>query len=161
MSFRAFLWSGHHFCVFKGNFEKYKGKYAIGPFLLSFLTGRLNRLNFFARLLHLYYFFPETPILANFDAIWQYGLMAIFWPYGHIAIWPYGVKRHQYGCLLKQQYKCNNLAKELYRFDLSVRNESKNGPMAYFPLIFIGISFVNAKNDGHASFCSFGLSKMV
>ena len=48
----------------------------------------------------------------------------------------YGVKWHQYGCLLKQQYKCSNLVKELCRFDLPVKNESKNGPMVYFPLYF-------------------------
>ena len=45
------------FCIYKGNSEKYKGKYAIGPFLLSFLTERSNQLNSCTRMLHLYCIF--------------------------------------------------------------------------------------------------------
>ena len=69
-------------------------------------------------------------------AIWPYGHMAIFWPYGHLAISLYGVKCGQYGCLWKQHYKCSILTKELSWLDLPVINESKNGPMANFPLYF-------------------------
>jgi hypothetical protein len=42
------------FCTYTGISEKYKGKYAIRPFLLSFLVGMSNHLNSFVRLLHLY-----------------------------------------------------------------------------------------------------------
>ena len=69
-------------------------------------------------------------------SIWLYGHMTKIWLYGHIAIWLYGIKDGQYGCCRKKQYKFSNLAKELSRFDLPVRNESKNGPMPYFPLYF-------------------------
>jgi hypothetical protein len=62
--------------------------------------------------------------------------MTKIWLYGHIAIWLYGIKDGQYGCCRKKQYKCSNMARELSRFNLPVRNESKNGPMAYFPLYF-------------------------
>ena len=62
--------------------------------------------------------------------------MTEIWQYGHIAILLYGIKDGQYGRCRKKQYKCSNLAKELSQFDLPVRNESKNSPMAYFPLYF-------------------------
>jgi hypothetical protein len=67
------------------------------------------------------------------------GHMAI-WPFGHYGVeWPcsrYGVKGGHYGCFRKQQYKCSNLVKESSRFDFPTSNESKNGPMEYFPLYF-------------------------
>ena len=41
--------------------EKYKGKFTIGPFLLSFIVGRLNQLDFFTRMLHFYSCFQRYP----------------------------------------------------------------------------------------------------
>jgi hypothetical protein len=77
--------------------------------------------------------------------------MAEIWQYGHIAIWLYGIKDGQYGFCRKKQYKCSNLAKELSRFDLPVRNESKNGPMAYFPLYFSEFPFYMQKTVGRST----------
>jgi hypothetical protein len=37
-----FCGSATIFCVYKGNTKKYKGKYSIGPFLLSIEAGRSN-----------------------------------------------------------------------------------------------------------------------
>jgi hypothetical protein len=69
------------FCVYKGNSPKYRGKYAIASFLLSFMTGSLNQLDSF------------------FDAIQLYGYMATR-PYGYVAKLINGI---EYGGLLKQQ----------------------------------------------------------
>ena len=41
-SFKAIFLGGHHFCVYKGISQKYRGKYATRPFLLSFETGWSN-----------------------------------------------------------------------------------------------------------------------
>ena len=81
----------------------------------------------------------------------KYGHMAKIGSYGHIAIWPCGNEHGQYGCLLKQLYKCSNLAKSFSWFDLVCRNGSKIGPMTFFPLYFFGQSFVYAKRGGHAT----------
>ena len=64
------------FCIYKGISEKYKGKYAITPFLLSFLVGRSNHLNSFVRLLHLYFCFQKHPYCSSPI------------PYSHMDIWP-------------------------------------------------------------------------
>ena len=52
-------------------------------------------------------------VILGHMAIWLYGHMAEIWSYGHIAIWLYGIGGGQYVCFWKQQYKCNNLTKEL------------------------------------------------
>ena len=41
--------------------KKYKGKFAIGPYLLSFRAGRSNQLDSFTRLLHFYSCFQKWP----------------------------------------------------------------------------------------------------
>jgi hypothetical protein len=69
-----------------------KGKYAIRPLLLSFLAGRSNWLNSFARLLHFYCCFQKyqyrPPMLPYYHAtIWPYGHILTIWPYSHIDIW--------------------------------------------------------------------------
>ena len=80
------------FCIYKGISEKYKGKYAIRPFLLSFLVGRSNQLNSFARMLHFYCCFRRHPYWRHFRpyahmAIWPYSRNMVIWPYSHMAIW--------------------------------------------------------------------------
>ena len=50
-------------------------------------------------------------------AIQLYGLMAIIWLYGCIAIWLFGSLISQSGCLRKEHYKCGNLGKTLQRLD--------------------------------------------
>ena len=42
--------------------------------------------------------------------------------------------------------------KTVSQFDHPASNESKNGPMANFPMYFLGHSFVNAKMDGPATY---------
>jgi hypothetical protein len=59
--FEHFLMVAMRFGIYKGISEKYKGKYAIRPFLLSFLVGRSNQLNSFARMLHFYCCFRIHP----------------------------------------------------------------------------------------------------
>ena len=92
-------WVLGHFCgvatifgIYKGNSEKYKGKYAIGPFLLSFLKGRSNWLNSLARLLHFYCFFrqhPYWPSLMPYSHMASNGInMGVFWNSSiNAAIW--------------------------------------------------------------------------
>ena len=46
-------------------------------------------------------------------AIWLYGHLAIIQPYGCTAIWRYGYDCSQYGCLRKEQQKCDTLAQKL------------------------------------------------
>ena len=58
--------------------KKYKGKYAVRPFLLSFLLGRSNQLNSFTRILHFHCRFRRHPYRSH------------LWPYIHMTIWPYG-----------------------------------------------------------------------
>ena len=81
------------FCIYKGISEKYKGKYAVTPFLLSLLVGRSNHLNSFVRLLHLYCCFQKhpycpSPITYSHMAIWPYDHISAIWPYSHMGIWP-------------------------------------------------------------------------
>ncbi len=71
--------------------EKYKGKYFIGLFLLSFEAGRLNQLDSFARLLHFYCFSRNTHnghILHHNGhmAIWPFDAIMALWPHSHMAI---------------------------------------------------------------------------
>jgi hypothetical protein len=116
--FEHFPMEAMRFRIYKGISEKYKGKYAIRRFVISFLLGRLNQLNSFARMLHLYCCFRRHPYQSHFRpyayiSIWPYGHMAEIWSYGHIAIWLYGIRGGRYGCFWKEQYKCSNLTKEL------------------------------------------------
>jgi hypothetical protein len=69
-------------------------------------------------------------------AIWLNGHMANMALNGHIAIWPLWCNDGQYGCFRKQQYKYGNLVKTVIQFDHPSSTESKNGPVAYFPLHF-------------------------
>ena len=78
-------------------------------------------------------------------AIWQYGVMAIFRQYGHIAIWPYRFIYGQYGCLSRKQWKCSNLVKTVNWLDFPVKNESKIALMRYFPLYNFQIYFIKLK----------------
>ena len=78
------------YAFFKVNTKKFqknkKGKYARKWFLLSFLTGRSNKFNFFTRFLHFYCFLHRHPYKLTW---WPYLKMAT-WSFGHIlAIWPY------------------------------------------------------------------------
>ena len=66
------------FCIYKGMAKKYKGKYAVRPFLLSFLLGRSNQLNSFTRILHFHCRFRRHPYRSH------------LWPYIHMTIRPYG-----------------------------------------------------------------------
>ena len=80
------------FCIYKGNSEKYKGKFAIRPFSLSFLAGRSNQHNSFARLLHLFSCFWRHPFWCHsmpyvYMTIWPYGQNMAIWPYRHMTIW--------------------------------------------------------------------------
>ena len=85
-SFSSPLLACFHFCVFKGISEKYKGKYDIEAYLLSFPHGRSNQFNSFTRLLHLYCFLNRHPYQLPSK---PYSHMAIR-PYCHIlVIWPY------------------------------------------------------------------------
>ena len=96
---KTISWVLWHFCgvatifrVYKGNSEKYKGKYAIGPFLLLFLVGRMNWLNSFTSLLHFYCCFDKHPywpplIPHSHMAIWPYDHILAIWPYSHMDIW--------------------------------------------------------------------------
>jgi hypothetical protein len=54
------------FCIYNEISEKYKGKYAIRPPLLSFLVGRSNQLDSFARMLHFYCCFRRHPYQSHF-----------------------------------------------------------------------------------------------
>ena len=83
--FEHFFMVAMRFCIYKGISEKYKGKYAIRPFLLSFLVGRSNQLNSFARMLHFYCCFRRHPYRSHFR---PYGRNMVIWPYSHMAIWP-------------------------------------------------------------------------
>ena len=62
--------------------------------------------------------------------------MAIMASNSHIAIWPLWRQRWPYGCFWKQQYKYSNLVKTVSQFNHPASNESKNGPVSYFPLYF-------------------------
>ena len=81
------------------------------------------------------------PILSH-NSIRPYGHRVIFWGYGHIALWLYGSEWGQYGYLLKAQYKCSNLAKELNWLDYYKRNESKNRIVQNFPLYIFPNPFI-------------------
>jgi hypothetical protein len=61
-----FLMVAMHFLIYKGFSEKYKGKYAIIPFLISFLVGRLNQVNSFAIMLHFYCCFRRHSYRRHF-----------------------------------------------------------------------------------------------
>jgi hypothetical protein len=91
----------------KGISQKYIGKYAIKPFLLSFLTEFIHQI---------------TTSLLLFDVMWLYVHMTVFWLYGHKVKWINGIIIHQCGCRLI------NLGKELSCFYLFLRNESKYTP---------------------------------
>ena len=90
-------------CVYKGISRKCKGKYAVGPFSLLFLTGKSNQNNTFSGMLPSFAVSKETHI----GNLWCYiahivlfGHMTIFSSYDNLAIlyiW------HQKGCLLKHQ----------------------------------------------------------
>ena len=68
-------------------------------------------------------------------SLWpQYGLKAILWPFGHMTIWLYDIKRTQDGYLLKPHYTYSNQVKELIWFVLSVKNESKKKIWANYPM---------------------------
>jgi len=67
-----------------------------------------------------------------------YGHMAKIWPYGHIAIWPYGYESSQYGCLWKDNWKCGNLAEGLHWLRHSVGSGSQSSLIACFPLYILG-----------------------
>ena len=82
--------SGHIFCKYKGNSEKYKRKYAIRPFSLSFFVGRSNQHNSFARLLHFYSCFRRHPCWCHstpyvYMAIWPYSQNMAISPYDHMT----------------------------------------------------------------------------
>jgi hypothetical protein len=68
------------FFIYKVFSEKYKGKNAIGPFLLPFLQKRLNQLNSWARLL----------IAVSVDTHIAHIHMAIRPYFGHMAIFVFG-----------------------------------------------------------------------
>ena len=89
-----------------------------------------------------------SPIVDAIMAIWLHGYMAIMAPNSHIAIESnghYSVKDGHYGCFRNQQYKCSNLVKTVSQFDYPAANESKNGPVAYFPLYNFQIPFIKLK----------------
>jgi hypothetical protein len=99
-SFKAFFLGGHHFLHIQRKFPKYKGKYAFGPFLLSFLPARSYQLNSFVRLLHLYCCFRRHPYRRH----WRPYIHMAIWPYSrNMAIWLYGIKGGQYESFWKQQ----------------------------------------------------------
>ena len=61
--------SASHFSFNKGFSKIYKGKYAVGPFLLQICTGRSDQLNFFTRLQHFYYH-SHMDIWPQISVIW-------------------------------------------------------------------------------------------
>jgi hypothetical protein len=59
--------------------------------------------------------------------------MAI-WPYSHMAIM--ANNGGNMGVFRKRQSKCCNMVKTVSQIDHLASKESKNGPVAYFPLYF-------------------------
>ena len=74
--------------------------------------------------------------------IGRYGHNPRIWPYGHMALCHYGSEWGRYGYLLKAQYICSNLAKELNWLDYYTRNESKNKILWNFPLYIFPNPFI-------------------
>ena len=73
-------------------------------------------------------------------AIWPLWRQMAIWKYGR-----YGIKDGHYGCFRKHQYKCGKLVKTVSQFDHPASTESKNGPVAYFPLYNFQIPFIKLK----------------
>ena len=141
------------FCIYKGNSKKYKGKYAVKPFLLSFVVGRSNRLNSFARLLHFYCCFqkhPYWPPLMSYShmAIWPYGHISTIWPYGHIDIWRRMASIWVSPETAKQMQQSGE---GIMLIRPSCQKWERKWSDGIFSFVFFRISFVYAKNGGRSS----------
>ena len=64
------------------------------------------------------------------------------WPYSHMAFCHFVSELGRYGYLLKAQYICSNLAKELTWLDYYTRNESKNKILWNFTLYIFPNPFI-------------------
>ena len=138
----------------------YKGKYASGAFWLSFLTERYNQFDFSLILLHFQRRFTRHPYWCD---LCPSSVICHRWhlTYGindRCQRWHMtddGHKSYQYGCQVKRLWKCSNLGEKSNWLDRSVRNESQNAPLTYFPLYNFRISF---KNENRWLSWSFGFS---
>ena len=82
--------------------------------------------------------------ILQHKAIRPYGHNPKIWPYGHMALCYYGTGWTQYGYLLKAQYKCRSLAKELNLLEYVIRNESKNKILENFPMYIFQNPFITS-----------------
>ena len=132
------MWRGHHFLHIQRIFRNTKEKMPPDQFCSHFYKkAQINLIPWLECCICIAVSVDTRIGLVHCHmAIWRYGHKTLVWPYGHIWNWPYGIEYGQYGCLLKQLYKCSTLVKELSLFDLFCRNGSKIGLVALFPLYF-------------------------